>query len=287
MLLTGMRNKGENDNRTKMRDEIPSTAYITRYAVSRSLPLLSVLLGIILIIFSIMQYHVSIYLLLIIIGSILTVTGIVAGILTYRLSRLLNEQETLRAVITDSIEAEKSTSLSGVKRVHRNQSKVLVNYESIIRQTKDHVDILGTTLTSILRNPDFESSTFDALNRGIRFRVLILDPRSVAVNFQSRQEDRTIESVKIEIESSIQNWRKFQEKVSSSHALEIRTYDDIPSSFLMITDMRVFFSPYLYSISLRNSPCFEVIANAGPLYEAYRYHFKKIWEQANPVSDSV
>lgn len=273
-----------------MRDDNSYMKYILGHVFKTSLPMVLVLLGMLLTITSSFYFKSWAMSVLASIGAALIVAGIVSFLYNYWLSRqfevLRSDQRMLRMSIVDSVEALRSTSSSGVERVYENQSKVLVDYASIIKQTKYHVDILGITLISFLWSPDFESSTINALNKGVKFRVLILNPTSGTIKFLSGQEKRAVESFNAELKRSIQGWQELQNKAPSKGAIEIRTYDDVTSSFLMITDDRLFFAPYLHSVSILASPCFEVKAKAGTIYQAYKYHFETMWMQSSMIGRS-
>lgn len=265
--------------------------YIKKVVLKAGVPILLALAGAYLTILSSLYFESWAVPVFASIGAALIVGGIVSLVYSYWFSQQLevlhkelrDSQKLMEESIVNSVVALKSTSSSGVERVYENQSKLLADYASIMRQTKSRVDIFGATLIPFLWNPDFENSTINALNRGVIFRVLSLNPTSDAVKFLSRHEKRANESLNTELKWSIQRWQKLQSKALPRDAIEIRTFDDVPSSFLMITDDRLFFAPYLHSVSIVASPCFEVRAGAGLIYQTYRDYFEAIWMRASTV----
>lgn len=193
---------------------------------------------------------------------------------------LSNEIHMSESNITNQVEAMKSTTSSGMERVYENQSKLLFEYPSIIRETRERVDILGITLISFLWNINFEGPTVEALRRGVRFRLLVLDPDSPVVGFLVKQEQRSYKTFREEFRRSIHVWQKFQKEGLEPGRLQIRIYNDIPISFLMITDERLFFSPYAQARSHLGTPCIEVRVKTGPIYQAYSDHFETLWMQS-------
>ena len=226
-------------------------------------------------------------------GVAVLITGLFAWVSISRKVEVLRReishgQRSMKDSISYDVAALKSTSSSGVEKVYENQGKLLADYASIVGQTKVRVDVFGATLISFLWNPDFENCTSNALRRGVNFRVLILDPTSDAVKSLLRQEQRTDESFARELKSSIERWQELESKVRSLQGgrMEIRTFDGVPSSFLMITDDRLFFAPYLHSVSIVAAPCFEVKARAGIIYQTYRDYFEKMWMQSSTIAKS-
>lgn len=184
--------------------------------------------------------------------------------------------------IKQSIQHEKelsSLSTSGITKVYINSSKALSEISSVINKTKQRVDIMGTTLVSILRIPDFEIATEEAIERMVRFRILILDPKSKAVDYLAQQENRDRESIFQELLYSLDRWKMLSDRLKERDYLEIRLYDSPPGTTLIITDDLLQFTPNLYMKSLYSLPTFEVKRGIGHIYDAFLQHFDLIWSQ--------
>jgi len=186
---------------------------------------------------------------------------------------LINSLESTRRTIEDSM----SESFSSTAKIYENQSKALTDYSSIIKSTQYEVNILGATLTSFFWIPDFEEATLNALQKGVNFRVLILNPTSDAIKFLSKQEHQSDENLKNEILRSINKWNELQDRAPRG-GIEIRLYDSLPIGFLLITDARLLFAPYLSSDAFLPSPCFELKATES-IYKSYRNFFENMWRQ--------
>ena len=165
--------------------------------------------------------------------------------------------------------------------VHRSKTKVVAEYASILGQTEREVSIIGVTLVSFIWNPSFRDSTADAVNRGVKFRVLLANPKSPFFEFLSNDyTDRLKEELKI----SLRGWKELQNELFSKKQIEIRFYND-PSkfTFLMITDDRVFVAPYMESSSTAISPCFEVSRSNKPIFQTLKDHFEIIWSRSSEI----
>lgn len=203
-----------------------------------------------------------------------------------RSEQALQELHDIRGMVSRSLDADdtlRSLSSSGIVRVYENQGKALVEYPRIVQKSAHEMHILGTKLMSLLWTPHFESSTLDALSRGVTFRVLILDPDSRAAQFVAKRQRLADRRFDAEQRHSLAKWRAFIARTDSADRFQLRLYDDLPSSFLMITDDRVLFAHYLYSAFVVDVPCFEAARGAGRLYDAYLYHFETVWKQSTAM----
>lgn len=183
-----------------------------------------------------------------------------------------------------SIEGNKSVLLSGIEKVYENPSQFLADYASIMRQTEDRVDILFVPSISLHWMLDFERVTIDALMRGVRFRVLMPSPDPAWISFLSEVEATTYAR---EAGHSIERWRDMESKAQRfkptgqlTGQLEVRTYNDSPGAFIMITDDLLSFAPYLQSNFRISSPCIQVRAKADLIYQPYKRYFERVWIEA-------
>jgi hypothetical protein len=128
--------------------------------------------------------------------------------------------------------------------------------------------------------PDFEEATIMALHRGVKFRVLLLDPDSTMVRVLSRGKAKA-GTLATELRSSIQSWRKIQSR-SGMDLLAIGLYDGLPS-FVMVGDDRLYVASYLDSDMVEASPCLEIAAGVE-IFQTYRFHFDRIWSSSKRLS---
>jgi hypothetical protein len=190
--------------------------------------------------------------------------------------------ERLKSINSSIIESMEFSlvSNSGISKVYANQSKAFFEIEKFIADTKHSVDILGITLLTLLRTSDFEETTRSALNRGVNFRVLILNPNSNAAFYLAKQENRQIESFKNELLFAKEKWCNFEGGMKGLGSFEIRYYDSLPSVTLICTDEILLITPHLYTEQIFSSPTLQIKRQGGSLFDSYINHFDVIWSNS-------
>jgi hypothetical protein len=179
--------------------------------------------------------------------------------------------------------------LSGIEKVYDSPSQALTDYSTIVDNTKAHIEILSATSTPFFWSPDFERATLNALRRGVKFRVLLLDPNAKSLNLLSRQEGQEAEDLSAELKLTLRRWRDLEKRGQNPNGLEsieVRIYDDLPSTFLLMTDDVLFFAPYLHSSYRISSPCLQ-IKSSGSIARSLREHFKSMWELTHEAPESI
>ncbi len=208
------------------------------------------------------------------------ISGIVGYVFQFVGSDLIEKVEN---TLANEIEGTKSTLLSGIEKVYDSPSQALADYSSIVERTKDRVEILSATSTPFFWSPDFERATINALKRGVKFRILLLDPKAKSLNLLSRQEGQDSEDFSAELRLTLRRWRDLEKKARNftrPESIEVRTYDELPSTFLLMTDDVLFFAPYLYSSYRISSPCIQ-IKSSGSIAHSLKEHFNSMWELAH------
>ena len=67
-------------------------------------------------------------------------------------------------------------------------------------------------------------------------------------------------------------------------AIEVKTYEQAPVAFVLLTSRYLFLEPYSYaSRGGGGVPVFQIKAGSN-LYKYYESHFNRIWEKAEPIS---
>lgn len=225
--------------------------------------------------------------------SELAVATLAASILTlffefYREPFLAERLDQLSKIIQGS----QSTSLSGIEKVYDNPSRALADFAVMVEHAKTRVEILGAISTPFFWNPDFESAAIRATKRGVEFRVLLLEPTSQAVSLLSRQERRKSDDLSAELRLSLRRWEEIVRRSSihtstnRSNSIYLRTYDDLPTAFLMIVDDVLLFAPYLHS-TYRISTPFIQAKMSGSISHSLREHFEHVWELAHEPQEQL
>ncbi len=182
----------------------------------------------------------------------------------------------------------KSTSSSGIERIYNNQGELMENYIKIVNEARYGIDILGASFMPFFWYPNFESATLNAIRKGVRFRVLVMDPSSNWSEYLSQREKRSNASLLAELERSLNLWKELKciienetTKSNDYGSIEIRTYRELAFIFLMIVDDTIFFAPYLDSASFLDSPWIEISSKKGAIHQSYKRFFDNIWHDTS------
>jgi hypothetical protein len=192
------------------------------------------------------------------------------------------ERDLLRSVgdaVTKEIEGSRSLTASGITKVYENPSRALASYPELVHRSRHHIEILTAVSAPFFWNPDFESATLYALQRGVRLRVLLLEPNASVLKLLSRQEGRSADDYSDELRLTLRKWRELEDTAKRrklTGAIEVRTYDDLPTAFFFIVDDLMFFAPYLHSSYRMSTPCIEATTN-GFLSNSFKDHFESMW----------
>lgn len=188
------------------------------------------------------------------------------------------EQKYTRDVVLSSI----SLTASGVHRYFENISKLLLDIDSVIDETRYTIDIAGISLDAFIKFERFKNAMINAAQKGVRFRVLLLDPKLPASEMPNHKHTMNHVNLSVtQLENEVKHWIKLQKNVPKK-LLTVHLYKGMPTSFLLIADDILFFSPLLSS-NMPYSPCFEVRRKPGPIYEAFKKHFEELWRSSYPV----
>ncbi len=154
-----------------------------------------------------------------------------------------------------------------------------------------HVSIAATALPSFFHLGRFHTEIVrESLERGVRFRVVLLNPRGEAADQRAARELGT--TTVQDIERSI---RSIQEYIDCSLPIEARLYDFPPQLYMLQTDTHVFVEPYHFGRALNSAngqpiggcigglvPCYLAKKGAGRgsrngVWDVMKDHFEYLW----------
>jgi hypothetical protein len=172
-----------------------------------------------------------------------------------------------------------------VEVIYENKGNFLRNLIPIIKNA-NHFDIIGIDLIEILNDENFPKEVMSAIERGVNFRVLVMDPHSSAF-FESPPEYILERSDNQEYVRQWINYYNAQENLQNMNFREkfqIRFYNKVPISFLIILNNCLIFCPYLDSSPVIDSPYIRVDKSEELIFESYRSHFETIWSSPKTLS---
>jgi len=124
-------------------------------------------------------------------------------------------------------------------RIEAQEPQIIIN-------AKKTIDLITTNLSYYADFDEFvatfdgkEQYAFDPpVNKGVRVRILILDPESVITEYRAKQLGRGHEVAEYR-EELRQSAKKFYQRYIDKKNVDIRIYDDLPSQITMMVDDKV------------------------------------------------
>jgi hypothetical protein len=169
-------------------------------------------------------------------------------------------------------------------KIYENRSIFLDKCSFIINNANRNIDILGIDLLEFAWKSDVRSDTIHSLEKGVKIRILIMDPF-----YSYLPQKETNESFMKNQEEAVKRWLNYRKSMGNrfDNLFQIRIYNDIVNSFLMIVDNRLVFSPYLRLSAYQPSPYLEVEQGEKNflIIEAYKSHFETIWTESKPIEE--
>ena len=182
--------------------------------------------------------------------------------------------------IDDSINERKKISSitnSGISNIFRNETKVLQELDKSIDNAQSKVDILGVSYLTILRSDTIIKSIKFALGRGVKFRILLLSPKSTAFKNLKLKNDQLNAYQKNELKYASEKWLTFVETVSVYGRIEIRFYESFPITSIINIDNVFFITPNSDTFSTQPFPTIQLNKVNNSLFESYYSYFDVVW----------
>jgi hypothetical protein len=201
---------------------------------------------------------------------------------------------------------------SGIVNIFPNRYETIAGgslNDCIIKEfesTKSHICIMGISLGDYFLDRGVMHKHFMNLiqrqaakkdgecnDDGIHIRALIVDPNCRALierafweagpEYCQDAKAYVDSTTYIETDGAARIARRLENNFSS---LEVKTYTQAPTCFLLLTERYAFVENYTYAS--RGSSCPNLqITEGKPLYDLYKKHFDNVWKKATSVKEYV
>ncbi len=188
--------------------------------------------------------------------------------------------DSLKAILKLLRLADDATSL-GVRRVHRNRSGI--DFVKLLSEVgpSSELRILGIALMDMVP-ATVHQGIRDALQKGSKVRMLMLDSKSKFVANRAGEEARACEDLRSDIDGTFHlhsNFVREAQKKGLGGMIELRCYDAPPQYLVFSTDSSMVVGFYLRGRRGEFDPHIEFDARVGGgLHEVFVRHFDSLWE---------
>lgn len=159
----------------------------------------------------------------------------------------------------------------GLEDIFPNRSDKQV-YKKLIDNCKKQLDIQAETLSRFYS--DFYEELRILNHKGVKIRLLLLDPESELCKMREREEESS-ERINLSEKIKDQTRKYFELNLSN---FELRWYNCTPSINYFRVDDRAFFGSYFVGIISRISLTF--LGKVGSkAVQPYTDHFEKVWDK--------
>ena len=171
--------------------------------------------------------------------------------------------------------------------LYENRASFKKDFKSLLINARKHVYIMGLNLNYLLWIDELSDEIEKSLNRGVNYKILIMNPNSPAFSLIS---DGSMDTSKKDQSISIDYWREFRKQIkynytrNISEELQIRIYDDASTIFLAIVDSQVIFSPYPQSVRSSVPIIFKFQPMEGPAFETFASYFEGLWHKSSEIN---
>ncbi len=165
-----------------------------------------------------------------------------------------------------------------------------------LESAENQVDLMGYTLYVWTKGEKFEEEFFNLVQRGVKFRILIMDEKNPF--FESfinvyqilgistpyvRAELQQVQKVFADIGKTIQNMKD----PNSSGSFEVRTVQKgLIVCQITRTDAEMVVVNYLYSEVGSRSPLMLIQGEESKMFQAYQKEFNRLWELNAPSTQA-
>jgi hypothetical protein len=158
--------------------------------------------------------------------------------------------------------------------IYGSRGKFIRQFYSFIKDA-NRIYLLDVSIYDFLdyEEEDHESRIIELIENGVEFHILVMDPNynesDVVTKIRYNQQSR--------IRACNDLMNKFKE-FRTKESFQIRTYQDNPNSFLLITDNSIYMSPYLRQKASNDYvPYVKIDPSEKELINSYNTHFLRIW----------
>lgn len=211
-------------------------------------------------------------------------TGLVSvatAIMVWRISSLERDLQSEFMVLTreqqelTSILARDRGLIRDLEGTYPNLALAYSAFAVSVRKADGFVNLLGPTLNAVIRDSDLMVALTEAVRRGVKVRILLLDPDVAA--------DEFIDRARSEIQNGhdLQRWFAWYETVSGG--VEMRFSATPIQVALLLTDEDAILTPMLPTRSPLDLFSFRVVAKGKGMHRYLRSLFEDCWFESRPA----
>ncbi len=184
---------------------------------------------------------------------------------------------------THTLASQALTEDFGVRDIFLGRgSRLASEYAVRLENAKESIDLLG--MGERYARTSFGSSLVPLSRRGIRIRVLLLDPGfpSGAVSVADLRDTEEGDPGG-SIRSDIHDFEALvREAAVDIHYLDVRLYAALPTVSITRIDDDLFWGPYLFGERSRDSPT-TLVRRGGLLFDQMQRHYEELWNLSNAL----
>lgn len=193
---------------------------------------------------------------------------IASSIIAYLSSRYLVKQNKMKEIIDKW----------GLEGIYETRAEMNESSNKYLSSIENEMDIIALGMRS------FRDAKGDIIKekvkKGIKIRILTLEPNSMFVTQREKEEDRVEGEIKKTI-SDLAKWiNDLKDIAPDRNNIELRFYNTCPLDSYMRIDGHIYIGPNLYGIISQQTISFEFKENSTG-YSYYCDYFNKLWNDNN------
>ena len=162
-----------------------------------------------------------------------------------------------------------------MKEIFETRQKMNVRINEIWDDLTNELDIIGFGFKSF-RDAQ-TNSMIEKVKKGLKLRVLTINPFSPFVKQREKDELQIIGSIKKTI-IDLEKWiTKLKENSNNQDNVQLKFYNSLPIDFYWRQEDKLYVGPYLYGIGSQQTITFEYQKGTKG-YRFYRNYFENLWE---------
>jgi len=209
-----------------------------------------------------------------------------SNVISYDEDNLLALREALSSAIQQvsrSIEDKQYlASYDSISEITCYQHGAFVDLKPAIRSAVEKIDILEINMNFIVANylDDFKETL--SVKKGLRIRILTLDPESDLAARRARQLGRDPYRYRNEMRDSIKKLYTLCKNYQSN--LNLRLYDDLPIQNMFRFDDKIITAVVSYGRRTETNVHFVLDASHAGVADSFIYTFQEMWAKAVDAS---
>ena len=165
----------------------------------------------------------------------------------------------------------------GLEAIYHSRQEMNIDADLTFPELKHELDIIAFGLKSFRDNKG--SAIEDKVRRGLKVRILTIEPNSKYVAQREIDENEIEGQIKKTIED-LENWvNRLKLIAPNPKNVQIRFYNTLPLDFYWHQDDSVYAGPYMYGKGSQQTITYKFRNNSGGA-EYYHKYFLELWNNA-------